>query len=370
MVLPNSANIVILSTNYNPSIVSKEWLYQKGILTWPVTNFVHTPVLSLLESEQFSLVVDEQRLQLALKKTTEDGLTSLASIAERFVKALPETPYRGVGINYLYTVVRERCGLNAVLSPNIGKLRGLFATTYEIGVTVLFQFERFVVSLTVSPPLPVEQQVRINFNFHSDVSNINEVEGYFRYESKHLRKLKPLFGGCAKMAERSTDVGELKELVRSISTGFDSTLGRSSFGKPIGTVGVPDEDVNTKAKLLKAGFTSLMMQPFEFSNRAEQTIAELRAENFSLRQRVQGIEERLAAIEKAYPSEKVIVLRELSKEQTETEIMRLFSTGRTLYYSDIAEELGLDLALVVEICNELESRGEVQIVDDHLLQAR
>ena len=84
----------------------------------------------------------------------------------------------------------------------------------------------------------------------------------------------------------------------------------------------------------------------------------------------EGIEERLAAIEKAYPSEKVIVLRELSKEQAETEVLRLFSTGRTLYYSDIAEELRLDLALVVEICNELESRGKVQVVDDNILQAR
>jgi hypothetical protein len=195
MILPNSANIVILASNYNPSIVSKEWLYQKGILTWPVTNFVHTPVLSLLESEQFSLVVDEQRLQLALKKTTEDGLTSLASIAERFVKALPETPYRGVGINYLYTVARDRCSLNAVLSPNIEKLRGLFASTYEIGVMVLFQFERFVVNLTVSPPLPVEQQVRISFNFHSDVSNISEVEGVLSLRVKTLEKAETIVRG-------------------------------------------------------------------------------------------------------------------------------------------------------------------------------
>jgi hypothetical protein len=172
------------------------------------------------------------------------------------------------------------------------------------------------------------------------------------------------------MAERSTYVAEYKELGRSISTGFDNTLWLGSLGKPIGTAGVPDEDVKTKAKLLNAFFTSLMMQPNEFYNRAEQTIAEIRAENFSLRQRIRGIEERLAAIETAYPSEKVIVLRELSKEQAQTEILGLFSTGRTLYYSDIAEELRLDLELVVEICNELESRGEVQIVDDHLLQAR
>jgi len=170
------------------------------------------------------------------------------------------------------------------------------------------------------------------------------------------------------MAERVPDGTEYKELMRSINTEFDTTFGRLSLGKPLGTNGIPDEDVKIKAKMLSA--VSLMVQPFEFYNRDEQTIAELRAENFYLRQKIQEIEERLVAIEKVYPSEKVIVLRELSKEQAEAEILRLFSTGRTLYYSDIAEELKLDLALVVEICNELENRGKVQVVDDNVLQAR
>ena len=195
MILPNSANIVILASNYNPSIISKEWLYQKGILTWPVTNFVHTPVLSLLESEQYSLVVDEQRLQLVLKRPTEDGLTSLVSTVERFVKALPETPYRGVGINYLYNVTRDKCHLNNFLSPNVGKLRELFAPNYEIGVTLLFEFEKFVVNLTVSPPFPAEQQVRINFNFHSDVSNITEVERVLSLRVKTLDKAETIVRG-------------------------------------------------------------------------------------------------------------------------------------------------------------------------------
>jgi len=61
------------------------------------------------------------------------------------------------------------------------------------------------------------------------------------------------------------------------------------------------------------------------------------------------------------PEERVIVLREISKKEAKEEIKQLFSSGRTLYYSDIAEELRLDLELVVDICHELQESGELRI---------
>jgi len=61
------------------------------------------------------------------------------------------------------------------------------------------------------------------------------------------------------------------------------------------------------------------------------------------------------------PKAKVIVLREISREQARQEVRQLFTSGQTLYYSDIAEELGLDLELVVDICRELEESREVKV---------
>jgi Mn-dependent DtxR family transcriptional regulator len=60
----------------------------------------------------------------------------------------------------------------------------------------------------------------------------------------------------------------------------------------------------------------------------------------------------------------VIVLRKLSREEAKDEIKDLFKTGRTLYYSDIARELRIDLELVVEICQELVEKGEFEVNDD------
>lgn len=60
----------------------------------------------------------------------------------------------------------------------------------------------------------------------------------------------------------------------------------------------------------------------------------------------------------------MIVLRKLSREEAKDEIKDLFKTGRTLYYSDIARELRIDLELVVEICQELVEKGEFEVNDD------
>ena len=70
-----------------------------------------------------------------------------------------------------------------------------------------------------------------------------------------------------------------------------------------------------------------------------------------LKQRVMELENR----------EKVIVLKEMTREEAKRSIRQLFSSGRTLYYSDIVQELGIDLETVVDICNELEKDKEIAV---------
>jgi phosphatidate phosphatase PAH1 len=82
--------------------------------------------------------------------------------------------------------------------------------------------------------------------------------------------------------------------------------------------------------------------------------------------RIESVEKKLLNIEGFLPSENIILLREISKKEAEKEIRKLFSEGQDLYYSDIAERLRLDLQLVVEICNELQNRGEIKVNDNTL----
>ena len=151
-----------------------------------------------------------------------------------------------------------------------------------------------------------------------------------------------------------------QDLVRDINYTFDENV-LPIEGFNIGlSFGVPVEVLESKGRLLKgiAGISAFAVGT-ESSRWFEQENTQLRVQNYALRERIRAIEERLANIEATIPKERVIVLQEISKEEAKEQIRNLFSTGRTLYYSDIAEELRLDLEMVVEICNELQESGEI-----------
>ena len=82
---------------------------------------------------------------------------------------------------------------------------------------------------------------------------------------------------------------------------------------------------------------------------------------FTLRGELERVKQRLMELENR---EKVIVLKELTREEAKEEIRELFLTGRTLYYSDVVRELGIDLEMVVNIFEELEKEQEIGVDAD------
>jgi len=162
--------------------------------------------------------------------------------------------------------------------------------------------------------------------------------------------------------EEKFDITVAPDLVRAINYTFDEnvlTIGDPYTGVSFGT---PVYVLESKQRLLTsiAGVFAFAVGT-EPSRWFEQENTQLRIENYALRERIRAVEERLANIEATIPKERVIILQEISKEEAKEQIRNLFSTGRTLYYSDIAEELRLDLEMVVEICNELQESGEISI---------
>jgi len=130
---------------------------------------------------------------------------------------------------------------------------------------------------------------------------------------------------------------------------------------------IPMPLVLEKTKLLRGIQLISTFGAVSSSDILEQQNMQLRNENIILKEILNKIEERLSTLEASQPREKVIVLRELSVDDAKKEIKKLFATGRTLYYSDIARELGLDLRMVVDICDALQTQGEIT-VDDRACQ--
>ena len=63
---------------------------------------------------------------------------------------------------------------------------------------------------------------------------------------------------------------------------------------------------------------------------------------------------------------KTVVLRTVTREQAKQEILDVFKGKgkQPLFYSDVAEQLQLDLEMVVELCHELEQEGRIGLLTD------
>ena len=109
----HSASVVILAESHNPTILNKDFLVVHSIVPkeWSVVETVVTPMLSVVRyANGIKFQVDGQRLEiveecdLPFRKYTSDRLYKLAI---SYVDTLPHVPYRGLGINYTVSVVRQ-----------------------------------------------------------------------------------------------------------------------------------------------------------------------------------------------------------------------------------------------------------------------
>lgn len=58
-----------------------------------------------------------------------------------------------------------------------------------------------------------------------------------------------------------------------------------------------------------------------------------------------------------------VVLRAIPRDQAKAEILKLFKESEgPLFYSNVAEQLCLDLEIVVQLCNELEKEGRIGVL--------
>ena len=198
-VVQTQANIVILASNHDPRIVTKDWLNQKGILTEESINHIHTPGFSLVETGNYSLQIDQQRLNIGLKHFNENLLMRLPAIAGKYIEVLPKTPYRAVGLNSNWVIQLKRPDvLKEIFVAKPKQLEAIFNEgNYNIGGIVIYEYNPFRLQLTVRPEQ--ENNVILDFNYHSDVSGVNALServACFVKVTEHARNIAvKLLGG-------------------------------------------------------------------------------------------------------------------------------------------------------------------------------
>jgi hypothetical protein len=182
-----------LANKHNPAIASKDWLTQKNIIEEEITKFTHLPVVSLIETENFELVVDLDRLQLSIKKISPENLETLPQIIFKYMSKLPETPYTAIGFNYSYHIEIDQMKLKNLLLINDKKLTEIFTESYMFGILVKFQYKDFKVTLTLNPINGTK--IKVDFNFHFESNKIESLLKNLYEHSQTKKTTEEILGG-------------------------------------------------------------------------------------------------------------------------------------------------------------------------------
>ena len=166
------ATIVILAKNHNPSIVTKEWLSEKRIIDEKVINFVHTPPFSMVETEDFNLIIDQNRLEILIKKDVLKNLERLKEITKSYIKNLPETPYYSTGFNFIYHVTSRKMELKDIFSIDDRKIKRILSDEYKLGINFSFKIKKLILNFSIQP---LDNELIINFNFSLKSNKITEI---------------------------------------------------------------------------------------------------------------------------------------------------------------------------------------------------
>lgn len=200
----NRATIVVLASNHNPSIATKDWLSQKKIIEEKPTNFTNTPLFSLFESQSLILTVDPERLEIGAKAFGEANIDQVKSVMLNYVSALPETRYTSVGLNYIWIARPDENEdalnfLKNTFLPRVEKVSSVFGNIdIFVGSVIYSPFEQFLARIVIEPVLVRKEetftgkQINCNFNYHAQVKKLDELVSAvskFRSAKEHSQKI-------------------------------------------------------------------------------------------------------------------------------------------------------------------------------------
>jgi hypothetical protein len=118
------ANTVVVANQFNPSIVTQLWLVRNGLLKEDdfKPGCIFTDMVVHVKARDFTLMVVDAQCQFAPCKDRLDDQELVVDKVGSLVRLLPETPYRAVGLNFLWHLVPEDGDVPAIS-------RGLFFTS-------------------------------------------------------------------------------------------------------------------------------------------------------------------------------------------------------------------------------------------------
>lgn len=103
------SNTVIVAQQFNPSVMSQLWLVRNGLLNDDdfLPGCVFTDMLVQVRSREFQLVVVPPQCQFSPSVEVEREQEVIVAKVGSIVRTLPHTPYRGIGLNFVWHLVPD-----------------------------------------------------------------------------------------------------------------------------------------------------------------------------------------------------------------------------------------------------------------------
>jgi len=101
-----NASAVLLASDFNISIFKPLWLTSNDILQEDDfgEGTLISPAAIQVPSRSFDLLIMPNRLQMVLKRPTQESQAELLRVIGGVAKTLPHVPYTGIGLNFGYLV--------------------------------------------------------------------------------------------------------------------------------------------------------------------------------------------------------------------------------------------------------------------------
>ena len=195
-VMENSS-VVIIAKDLNLSILKPLWLIKNNIFLEDELkgDIVITPPAIQIPSTNFQFLVLQDRLQLTVHRQYPDAQSDINRILGGIVMKLPHTPYTAIGINFQYLVAPESGNApdnwegTLFASPVSNKLEGVEINKARYGSYLSFDILGMRLKIDIKPTNAGsniealcnswhygQELIRIQFNFHTDVTNTKAPE--------------------------------------------------------------------------------------------------------------------------------------------------------------------------------------------------
>lgn len=104
-----ASNTVIVAHQFNPSVMSQLWLVRNGLLGEDdfLPGCLFTDVIAQVRAREFQLVVVPPQCQFVPTVEAEREQDLVVAKVGVIVRSLPHTPYRGIGLNFIWHLAPE-----------------------------------------------------------------------------------------------------------------------------------------------------------------------------------------------------------------------------------------------------------------------